>query len=290
MQPTNQNDNDSFQFSILIPTWNNLPYLKLCISSIKKHSQADHQIIVHINEGSDGTLAWVQQQQLPYTYSATNIGICRALNQMRSLVQTDYIVYLNDDMYVCPKWDSYLWTAIRQTPDHLFFYSTTMLEPQESGNGCVIAPCPFGDNIADFEEQNLLQTFQQYEKADWCGAMFPPNIVHRQLWDEVGGYSIEFSPGMYSDPDFCYKLWQVGVRRFRGIGNSRAYHFGCKSTGRVIKNNGRRQFMRKWGLPASAFCKYYLQLGKPYECSLPNPASQQWALRWARWRAKLQVG
>ena len=42
-------------FSILIPSWNNLEYLKLCIASIKKNSRYKHQIIVHANEGSDGT-------------------------------------------------------------------------------------------------------------------------------------------------------------------------------------------------------------------------------------------
>ena len=48
------------KFSIVIPSWNNLAYLQLCIDSIKKHSKYTHQIIVHINEGVDGTLDWVK--------------------------------------------------------------------------------------------------------------------------------------------------------------------------------------------------------------------------------------
>ena len=43
-------------FSILIPSFNNLNYLKTCIKSLKKNSKFDHQLIVHVNEGSDGTL------------------------------------------------------------------------------------------------------------------------------------------------------------------------------------------------------------------------------------------
>ena len=43
-------------FSILIPTYNNLEYLKLCIDSIKKNSNFKHQIIVHVNVGRDGTM------------------------------------------------------------------------------------------------------------------------------------------------------------------------------------------------------------------------------------------
>ena len=42
-------------FSIIIPTFNNVKYLKLCISSIKKNSIFKHEIIPHINKGTDGT-------------------------------------------------------------------------------------------------------------------------------------------------------------------------------------------------------------------------------------------
>ena len=34
-------------FSILIPSWNNLACLKLCVESIRKNSFFHHQIIVH---------------------------------------------------------------------------------------------------------------------------------------------------------------------------------------------------------------------------------------------------
>lgn len=33
------------------------------------------------------------------------MGICYAVNIAASLVRTDYVVYMNDDMYVCPDWD-----------------------------------------------------------------------------------------------------------------------------------------------------------------------------------------
>ena len=47
-------------FSIIIPTFNNLEYLKLCIESIKKNSKFNHQIITHINVGEDGTKDYLQ--------------------------------------------------------------------------------------------------------------------------------------------------------------------------------------------------------------------------------------
>jgi len=57
-------------------------------------------------------------------------------------------------------------------------------------------------------------------KKNWRGASWPPNVVHKNMWDLVGGFSIEFSPGMYSDPDFSMKLWQAGIRIMYGVGKS----------------------------------------------------------------------
>ena len=46
-------------FSIIIPTLNNLSYLKLCIESIQKNSKYNHEIIPHVNVGTDGTLEYL---------------------------------------------------------------------------------------------------------------------------------------------------------------------------------------------------------------------------------------
>ena len=48
-------------FSIVIPTFNNLNYLKICFNSLKKNSTYKHEIILHVNEGSDGTLDFVKK-------------------------------------------------------------------------------------------------------------------------------------------------------------------------------------------------------------------------------------
>ena len=54
-------------FSIIIPTFNNIRYLKKCIESIKKNSKFDHEIIPHINEGTDGTEEYLLKENIKYT-------------------------------------------------------------------------------------------------------------------------------------------------------------------------------------------------------------------------------
>lgn len=258
------------QFSILIPSWNNLPYLKLCIESIRKNSTHKHQIIVHVNEGNDGTLEWIKQQRdVDFVHSSENIGICYALNGCRSLIQTSYVLYMNDDMYVCPKWDQYLKDEIDAIGHSYFFLSSTAIEPEFSSN-CAIQKS-YGDSIANFAETKLLKEFEGLPMKDWQGATWPPNIVHIDLWDLVGGYSSEFSPGMYSDPDFSMKLWNLGVRLFKGVSKSRVYHFGSKSVKRVRKNSGYYKFISKWHITSGTLSTWYLFRGEPYKGVLGEP-------------------
>lgn len=256
---------DNAVFSILIPTWNNLSYLQLCIESIRRNSRFVHQLIVHINEGNDGTLEWVAaQSDIDYTYSEKNIGICYALNIQSSMADTEYIVYMNDDMVACPDWDFFLLDEIKAIGHKYFFVSATVIEPFPTGNNCVIVK-DYGTDIGSFRQKELYAGWASFSKADWLGATWPPNVVHKDLWDLVGGYSTEFSPGMYSDPDFSMKLWKAGVRIFKGVGRSRLYHFGSKSVGRVKKNKGYYTFISKWGMTSSTFTKYFLRSGQPFE-------------------------
>ena len=99
--------------SIVIPTYNNLSYLKLCLKSLKKNSLFDHEIIIHINDGSDGTLDFVKTNGYKYTISNDNIGLCSSINKAAKLVSSQYILYSHDDMYFCPNWDQVLLDEVK---------------------------------------------------------------------------------------------------------------------------------------------------------------------------------
>ena len=259
-------------FSILIPSWNNLPFLKLCIESIRKNSRYKHQIIVHINEGSDGTLEWVRQQNIDYTFTPQNAGVCIAMNMMRTKVKTEYIYFVNDDMYLLPDWDVALYDEIKKLgDDNKFYISSSTIQPKHEPVG-VGSLADYGDTVENFRENDLLNDYKNYYINDWKGSTWPPCLVHRDIWDTVGGYSIELTPGMGSDPDFTAKLYFIGVRYFKGLGNSLAYHFEQKSTKVVKKNHYLSQFLFKWGIPNSTLRKYITKVGEPWDenTTIPN--------------------
>lgn len=276
-------------FSILIPSWNNLGFLKLCIESIEKNSAYKHEILIHVNDGSDGTLEWVRQKGYKHTHSEENIGVCYALNGLRPLATTDYIMFMNDDMYVCPGWDTALVEEIKRIGHKMFFLSSTLIQPRPFFCKSVIAPANYGETVENFDEERLLREYATLPHGDWMGATWPPNVVHKDLWDLVGGYSIEFSPGMYSDPDFSAKLWMAGVRLFKGVDRSRVYHFEARSTHRIVKNDGSLQFLRKWGITSGSFIRDILHRGEPFDAPKDHTLELKKDIERSRWKKVLTI-
>lgn len=276
-------------FSILIPSWNNLGFLKLCIESIEKNSAYKHEILIHVNDGSDGTLEWVRQKGYKHTHSEENIGVCYALNGLRPLATTDYIMFMNDDMYVCPGWDTALVEEIKRIGHKMFFLSSTLIQPRPFFCKSVIAPANYGETVESFDEERLLREYATLPHGDWLGSTWPPNVVHKDLWDLVGGYSIEFSPGMYSDPDFSAKLWMAGVRLFKGVDRSRVYHFEARSTHRIVKNDGSLQFLRKWGITSGSFIRDILHRGEPFDAPKDHTLELKKDIERSRWKKVLTI-
>jgi len=273
-------------FSIVIPSWNNLPYLQLCIESLRRHSSRPHQILVHVNEGSDGTRQWLEREAIEHTASDANIGICFAVNLAAVRARFDYLLYLNDDMVAAPGWDTGLERALERVGGYAsFMLSGTMIEPIASGNACVVVH-DFGRSAAGFDLESFARAAPALTRADWLGATWPPTLLSLDLWHRVGGYSIEFSPGMSSDNDLSMKLWHAGCRVFLGVGDSLFYHFAQASTSRVRKNDGRRQFLLKWGLTQSAFDRYYLRRGQPVPGTGMVLSEPEPSLAWRLQRAK----
>ena len=243
-------------FSILIPTFNNLNYLKLLTKSIKENSTYNHQVILHVSDGSDGTHNFVKKNNYKYTFSENNIGLCSAIKKISKLIQNEYILYAHDDMYFCKNWDQYLKEAIEKENNNLFYFSGTNISYKD---GILNLDC--GDTPENFNQIKFDKFCNKDKSPDLQGSHWAPHLVHIDLWNKVGGFSSEFDPGDGSDPDLCMKLWNHGVRTFKCLSKFKVYHFGSATTRKrnIIKNNGTKIFLLKYGFNPRFFRKYYLK-------------------------------
>ena len=263
--------------SIIIPTFNNLDYLKLCINSLKKNSFYNNQILLHINEGIDGTLEYAKKNNFNYTHSKINDGLCRGCNRVAKKSNFKYILYSHDDMYFLPKWDVTLIKRVKELKNNKFYLSSIMINGDPKLNGHLNLNA--GDTVNNFDENFLLNNYERLKHDDFQGSTWAPHLIHKEIWNKVGGFSEEFSPGAGSDPDLNMKLWKEGVRFFQCLGESKVYHFGSitirKKNGKLFeKNQGSKAnkiFLLKWGISIKSFKKYYLRANYFHNNNLKAP-------------------
>jgi GT2 family glycosyltransferase len=260
-------------FSIIIPTFNNIKYLKKCIDSIKKNSTYNHEIIPHVNEGSDGTMNYLKENNIEFTFTNYNSGICKGMNLAAKKANTKFILYAHDDFYFCPNWDLVLKSELDKIKHKNFYLSGTMVN-----NGQIALDC--GSDLETFNEKKLLSEISTANYYDFQGSTWAPHLIHKETWDKVGGFSEEFFPGTGSDPDLNMKLWKEGVRIFKGINDFKVYHFGSIVT-RKYKNHptiktesgsrGAKIFLLKWGITIKFFKRFILNSDTKYLGELEDP-------------------
>ena len=265
----------SKKFTIIIPTFKNINYLKLCIESILKNSSISHQLIIHINGIDEETEFFLNQKKILYTKTDTNIGLCSGVNLAANKADTNYILYAHDDMYFLPDWDIRLDEEVMKIKHNNFYLSMTHISCMNGVKGDlqhIVFDC--GSDFKEFDENKLLNNYDKFTFRNIQGSHWAPHLIHIDLWTKVGGFSEEFNPGFASDPDLNMKLWKEGVRIFKGVSSSRVYHFGSITTRKnkkIIPNKGKKTFLLKWKITVEFFTKHYLKRGSIFDGPLNNP-------------------
>jgi len=185
----------------------------------------------------------------------------KALNKASKLSKKDYILISHDDFYYCPGWDEELINNVNSINHKNFYLSSTMV-----GAGQVLFDA--GQTVDTFDEDKLLNNLENIKTIDFQGTTKCPGLVHKEIWERVGGWSEEFSPTGGDDTDFAMKLWKINIRIYKGLGKSLAYHFGSITTRKKDKSlftylgsRGNKIFLKKWRISINFFEKYYLNSG-----------------------------
>tara|TARA_B110001450_G_scaffold248854_1_gene265501 strand:+ start:352 stop:1176 length:825 start_codon:yes stop_codon:yes gene_type:complete len=262
-------------FSIIIPTLENYRYLENCINSITKNSTFDHEIIVHLNGHCNSSENFLKEKKISYTKSLKNIGLCSAVNIAAKKSKHELILYSHDDMYFLPGWDTELVNEIIVIGHNNFYLSSAHISAHISNKGRIEhIVFDAGNSIDSFDEDKLLNNYEKFEFDDLQGSHWAPHLIHKSLWNKIGGFSEEFNPGFASDPDLNMKLWIEGVRIFKNVSKSRVYHFGSVTTrkgDKINRNPGKKKFLNKWGITVEMFTKCYLNRGEKYNGPLSEP-------------------
>jgi GT2 family glycosyltransferase len=269
-------DNSS-PLSFCISTYNNLNYLKLAISSVRKNSYFKvAPFVVHAENCTDGTNEWLLENREKYNLTLIIEpnneevrGIGGGMNICAEHVQTDYILFLHSDFYVQKNWDKKLYDRALQYSEEKLWVNPYRIEPAQFGPaqsrpGTYIVPMEiFGGYYHDFNQELFEQesdTFATtYSTVEFPKGEGVSGLVKKEVWDEVGGNDPIFAPASWEDMDLFIRMLQHGVR-FIVTASSVVWHFGARGSHRLEENNGktsdrqilaeeknRKLWLEKWG-------------------------------------------
>jgi len=241
------------RFSVVVPTWKNLEYLDLMYRGLRKNSAVDHELILFFNEFDESCKEWAQDKNVLFDGSSENTGVCTAVNRAALMATSDFICYMNDDMYPLPGWDTAL-AGYLGMADKLWL-SGTAIEPGNS-TPCYIGNRDYGNSPAVFDENRLLREYRTLFRPYNVVSTWTPVLLSIEDWKAVGGFDEKYFPGFGSDPDLAMKMYRYGCRNFVGVGNSLVYHFAKRTTARFSsseKMDPRKHFQSKWGISWKKF-------------------------------------
>lgn len=237
-----------------ISTYNNLPYLKLAIESVRKNSYyKDAPFIIHAENCTDGTNEWLVENaerfQLQYYVDIHNEspkGIGGGMNFCAEKVETEYINFLHSDFYVTRNWDLELLKVHQTYPQEKMWVNSYRVEPDMFGSPqrpgtSIVGKYMFGAYFNDFqallfedwvEDLKKMNDYFEIPKGEGVSG-----LVKKSVWDEVGGNDPRFAPTSWDDMDLFLRMLQHGVRFVLPF-SSIVWHFGARGSHRLEENQG----------------------------------------------------
>jgi len=268
--------NQTTPLTFCISTYNNLPYLKIAIDSVRKNSYfKEAPFIIHAENCSDGTDEWLKENSKKYNlefYIDKNdipLGIGGGMNFCADRVKTEFIMFLHSDFYVTKNWDKALLNIHKKYPNKKLWVNPHRVEPNMFNNpsqrpGTAIVPKElFGAYYHDFDSdyfeawvKDFININKDIEIPKGEGVS---GLVKKSVWNEVGGNDPLFAPTSWEDMDLFLRMLQNGVR-FILPTNSVVWHFGARGSHRLEENNGKsserqrkaeagniKKWLEKWG-------------------------------------------
>lgn len=245
----------SSPLTFCISTYNNLPYLKIAVDSVRKNSYfKDAPFIIHAENCTDGTNEWLQENFEKYNLTLiiepdnkVVRGIGGGMNVCAEHVSTEYIMFLHSDFYVTKNWDKALLDVHEKYPTEKLWVNSHRVEPNMFNNpssrpGTAIVPLTmFGAYFHNFDSDYFDAWADDFIKIN--GDIEIPKgegvsgLVKKSVWDEVGGNDPIFAPASWEDMDLFLRMLQCGVR-FVLSASSLVWHFGARGSHRLEENNG----------------------------------------------------
>ena len=225
--------------SIVIPLYNQLAYTKICLESLRRTTSPEVECILIDNASSDGTGEYLATlTDLRVIANADNRGCAGAWNQGAEVASGEWMIILSNDDILSADWVEGLVAAADR-------WGLDIVTPAIREGEC-------NYDIDSYARELTGRMKDVVRRGRANGVCF---MIHRRVFDRIGGFDEKFRIGQYEDKDFFLRAAKAGFR-LGTVGCSFVHHFGSvtqksMNTAKVAKPyalENKAYFTRKWNL------------------------------------------
>ncbi|WP_274649448.1 glycosyltransferase family 2 protein [Paenibacillus humicola] len=239
--------------SIIIPSYNQVHYLRQCIDSINRYTGPAYEIIVVDNASKDGTADYLRRAggKVRYRILETNRGFSGAVNVGLMMAKGTTMLVLNNDTVVTARWLDNLLLCLSSDP------AIGMVGPVTnyiSGDQQIQVPYTKIEDMQAFAAKHNVSDSSKWKRIDRLAGVCL--LFRRELWEQTGYFDEGFALGNFEDDDYNIRVRLQG-RSLVIAGDTFIHHYGSISIralgSHLAEVNQRNQqfYQEKWGNPHS---------------------------------------
>jgi GT2 family glycosyltransferase/ubiquinone/menaquinone biosynthesis C-methylase UbiE len=243
--------------SIVILSRNELEATQRCVQAVKDHIRMPYEIIAVDNGSIDGTVEfWRNQIETSFDghapirviFNVEGQGFPVGCNQGLGEARGDYVLFLSNDVYVQPGAIERLAAWLDYDP------SIGLVGPRTTFAGGV-QMVPDAPRI----DREAIRQFAQTWMAEHQGSgeahlrlLGFCMMGRREVFEKVGGFDPQFTPGNFEDDDLCIRVIRAGYRVWMA-NDAFVEHDGARTIGKSqveytnLLERNRQKFFAKWG-------------------------------------------
>ncbi|MFX3632610.1 MAG: glycosyltransferase family 2 protein [Candidatus Pristimantibacillus sp.] len=237
--------------SIIIPSFNQVGYLKSCIESIREKTVLPYEIIVVDNASADGSAQYLNQLngQVRYRILSENYGFSGAVNMGLMMAKGTTILILNNDTLVTDNWLENMIICLNSDPE------IGMVGPVTnyiSGDQQIRVPYNDIEEMPEFARLNNISDRKRWQITDRLTGFCL--LFRRELFEEIGFMDEGFEIGNFEDDDYNIRVRLLGYSLVIAH-DSFIHHFGSVSMKALgdhfneVNNRNMVFYMNKWNNP-----------------------------------------
>lgn len=213
--------------TIIIPNYNGLKFMEMCMSALEKQTCKDFEILVVDNGSTDGSVEWLKENEIPSIFLPENTGFSGAVNVGIKASKTPFVILLNNDTEAKEGYVEALIREIERSPK-IFSVSPKMIQlyhkelMDDGGDMYSIMGWAY--------QRGVGQEIERYNRAcNVFSACAGAAIYRREVFEEIG-YFDEMHFAYLEDIDVGYRAKIAGYYN-RYCPFAEIYHVGSGTSG-----------------------------------------------------------